>query len=96
MDENFQMKATIDIRELQRRMEDVEGDVKTMKPILYDTVNSVKNIERSVTKMEEINNRQIAEMVDNGKKIKMYVITAIVGGIISMAFMILQKIVIGG
>lgn len=77
--------ATLDVT---RRLEKVEKDIEVIKPIVYNTSNSVKQIEKSVEKMEV-----------NSDKIKGYflasLITATVGGVVGVVFLTL-KLSIGG
>ena len=65
-----------------RRIEDLEGDMKTLKPIVYGTAESAKRIEKAVEKMEANSEKTQA----NSEKIKGYiqaaVITAVVGIIV--------------
>lgn len=79
------LAAAIDVT---RRLEKVEKDIEVIKPIVYNTSNSVKQIEKSVEKMEA-----------NSDKIKGYflasLITATVGGVIGVVFLAL-KLSIGG
>lgn len=47
----FQQAVTV--ADHERRLTELEKDVNTIKPIVYDTASSVKQIEKSVAKMEK-------------------------------------------
>lgn len=64
----------------ERRIKELEQDMKTIKPIVYETSNSVKQIEKSVEKMEQ-----------NSDKIKGYILVAVITGVIGMVFVALQN-----
>lgn len=72
-------------REHERRLSDVEQDMKVIKPIVYNTSNSVNRIDDSVK-----------EMKDTSKQIKMYVVSSVIVGIVGIVFMILQNSLLGG
>ncbi|WP_313891104.1 hypothetical protein [Psychrobacillus sp.] len=82
-------QQAVKLTDHERRISDLENDVKTIKPIVYETSNSVKSIEKSVEKMEK-----------NSDKIKGYflaaAITASVGGVIGIVFIALQISFFGG
>jgi len=82
-------QQAVAITDHERRIAELEGDVKTIKPIVYNTSNSVKSIEKSVEKMEK-----------NSDKIKGYflaaAITATVTGVIGIIFIALQSSILGG
>lgn len=69
----------------ERRIIELENDMKTIKPIVYDTSTSVKQIEKSVEKMEQ-----------NSDKIKHYFLAAAISGIVGIVFLALQNTVFGG
>lgn len=69
----------------ERRIKELEQDMKTIKPIVYETSNSVKQIEKSVEKMEQ-----------NSDKIKGYILVAVITGVIGMVFVALQNSIFGG
>lgn len=69
----------------QRRIEELEKDMKTMKPIVYETASSVKQIEKSVEKMEK-----------NSDKIKGYFLAAAISGGVGIVFIVIQNSTFGG
>lgn len=77
-------QIAVKIQDHERRIKEQEDDMKAIKPIVYDTAGSVKQIERSVSKMEE-----------NSNKIRGYFlaasITAVVGGAIGLVFFVIQS-----
>ncbi|AVK85254.1 hypothetical protein C3943_17825 [Lysinibacillus sp. B2A1] len=69
----------------ERRLQELEKDVSTIKPIVYNTASSVKQIEKSVEKMEL-----------NSDKIKGYFLAAAISGVIGVVFIALQNSIFGG
>ena len=62
--------------DVERRVESLELDMKTIKPIVY----SVKQIEKSVERMEA-----------NSEKIKGYFLSAVITGIVGIIYVALQN-----
>ena len=62
--------------DVERRVESLELDMKTIKPIVY----SVKQIEKSVERMEV-----------NSEKIKGYFLSAVITGIVGIVYVALQN-----
>lgn len=58
-----------------RRLTGLEEDMKAIKPIVYDTASSVKQIERSVEKMTE-----------NSDKMRNYFLSGLISGAVGLAF----------
>jgi|GEM_PF-1309685 len=79
----FQQAVTITDHE--RRLMELEKDVNTIKPIVYNTASSVKQIEKSVEKMEQ-----------NSDKIKGYFLAAAISGVVGVVFLALQNTIFGG
>ncbi|KOS68384.1 hypothetical protein AEA09_07320 [Lysinibacillus contaminans] len=69
----------------ERRLSELEKDVNTIKPIVYNTASSVKQIEKSVGKMEQ-----------NSDKIKGYFLAAAISGVVGIVFIALQNSIFGG
>ncbi|MEH6940763.1 hypothetical protein [Bacillus sp. JJ722] len=68
-------QQAVKIADHDRRIADVENDMRTIKPIVYDTASSVKQIEKSVGKMEQ-----------NSDKIRGYFLSAIIIGVVGLVF----------
>ena len=66
-------EITVKLMDHNRRIEYLEGDMKTVKPIIYDTSASVKRIEKSVEKMET-----------NSEKTRGYIQAAVITGIVGV------------
>ena len=62
--------------DVERRVESLELDMKSIKPIVY----SVKQIEKSVERMEA-----------NSEKIKGYFLSAVITGIVGIIYVALQN-----
>ncbi len=48
-----EFQQAVSIADHERRIDELEKDMKAVKPIVYDTASSVKQIEKSVEKMEK-------------------------------------------
>lgn len=59
----------------ERRIVDLEADMKAIKPIVYDTANAVKQIEKSVVRMTE-----------NSDKIRGYFLAALISGAVGIGY----------
>ena len=80
------LETTVKLIEHSRRLSDLEQDIKAIKPIVYETANSVKQIEKLVGKMEA-----------NSDKMRGYILAAVTTGIIGIVFIALkQTLGIGG
>ena len=66
--------------DVERRVESLELDMKSIKPIVYSTEASVKQIEKSVERMEV-----------NSEKIKGYFLSAVITGIVGIVYVALQN-----
>ena len=66
--------------DVERRLQHLEGDMKSIKPIVYSTEASVKQIEKSVERMEL-----------NSEKIKGYFLAAAISGVVGIAFVAIQN-----
>ena len=66
--------------DVERRVESLELDMKSIKPIVYSTEASVKQIEKSVERMEV-----------NSEKIKGYFLSAVITGIVGIIYVALQN-----
>lgn len=71
---------TLRLMDQERRLRELEGDMKEIKPIVYDTSRSVKAIEKSVEKMTE-----------NSEKIRGYFLNALIVGGLGILFFALQS-----
>lgn len=80
----FQQQA-VTVADHERRLQELEKDVSTIKPIVYNTASSVKQIEKSVEKMEQ-----------NSDKIKVYFLAAAISGVVGVLFIALQNSIFGG
>lgn len=78
-------QQAVSITDHERRIVELENDMKNIKPIVYDTSNSVKQIVKSVEKMEK-----------NSDKIKGYFLAAAISGLVGIAFIALQNSIFGG
>lgn len=78
-------QQAVSIADHERRIIELENDMKTVKPIVYDTASSVKQIEKSVGKMEQ-----------NSDKIKGYFLAAAISGVVGIVFIALQNSIFGG
>ena len=58
-----------------RRIDELESDMKNIKPIVYDTANTMKNIEKSVEKMEV-----------NSDKMRGYFLSAVIVALVGLVF----------
>lgn len=65
----------------ERRITEMEVDMKTIKPIVYDTSNNVKQIAKSVEKMEA-----------NSDKMRGYILAAVVTGVIGIVFIAIKSL----
>lgn len=83
--ENVEIRQAVVNADHARRISELENDMKTVKPIVYDTASSVKQIEKSVGKMEQ-----------NSDKIKGYFLAAAISGVIGIVFIALQNSILGG
>lgn len=72
--------VSLRLMEHERRIKELEGDMKEIKPIVYDTSRSVKAIEKSVEKMTE-----------NSEKIRGYFLNALIVGGLGILFFALQS-----
>lgn len=68
------------LMEQERRIKELEGDMKEIKPIVYDTSRSVKAIEKSVEKITE-----------NSEKIRGYFLNALIVGGLGILFFAFQS-----
>ena len=64
-----------------RRIEELEGDMRTIKPIIYDTAASAKRIEKSVEKMEM-----------HSEKLKGYIQAAVITGIVGILILAVKTL----
>ncbi|MFP7201096.1 hypothetical protein SFC08_08975 [Lysinibacillus halotolerans] len=85
MPENNELQKALAQADHERRIVELERDMKTIKPIVYDTSNSVRQIEKSVEKMEQ-----------NSDKIKGYFLAAAISGVVGIVFIALQNSIFGG
>lgn len=76
---------SLKIMDQERRIKELEDDMKEIKPIVYDTSRSVKAIERSVEKMTE-----------NSEKIRGYFLNALIVGGLGILFFALQSLLTSG
>ena len=76
---NFEL--ALEVMDLKRQTQENKEDIKAMKPIVYDTANSVKQIEKSVDKMEK-----------NSDRIKGYIQAGVISGILGIVFLALKSI----
>lgn len=80
-----EFQQAVSIADHERRIDELEKDMKAVKPIVYDTASSVKQIEKSVEKMEK-----------NSDKIKGYFLAAAISGVVGIVFIALQNSIFGG
>lgn len=85
MEKETQFQQAVTVADHERRLQELEKDVSTIKPIVYDTASSVKQIEKSVEKMEQ-----------NSDKIKGYFLAAAISGLVGVVFIALQNSIFGG
>lgn len=85
MGQETQFQQAVTVADHERRLQELEKDVSTIKPIVYDTASSVKQIEKSVEKMEQ-----------NSDKIKGYFLAAAISGVVGVVFIALQNSIFGG
>lgn len=78
-------QQAVSITDHERRIVELENDMKNIKPIVYNTSNSVKQIEKSVEKMEK-----------NSDKIKGYFLAAAKSRLVGIVFIALQNSIFGG
>ncbi|MEK4713491.1 hypothetical protein [Sporosarcina sp. FSL K6-5500] len=76
---NFEI--SVKILDFERRMKEQESDMKSIKPIVYETSSAVKQIEKSVNKM-----------VENSDKMRGYFLSALVAGGVGIAFFALKAL----
>lgn len=79
-EEEKEFQSAVQMLDHRRRIEELESDVKTLKPIVYDTATSVKSIAKSVDKMEV-----------NSDKIKGYFLAAAISGVVGIVFIAIQS-----
>lgn len=82
---NSELQQALAQADHERRIKELETDMKTIKPIIYNTSNSVKQIEKSVEKMEK-----------NSDKIRGYFLAAAISGVVGIVFIALQNSIFGG
>lgn len=80
-----EFQQAVSIADHERRIVELEKDMNAVKPIVYDTASSVKQIEKSVEKMEQ-----------NSDKIKGYFLAAAISGVVGVLFIALQNSIFGG
>lgn len=81
---NFEL--SVSMMDHSRRITELEADLKTIKPIIYNTANSVRSIEKSVSKMES-----------NSDKMRGYIQGGVVAGILAIVFFAIKSMLgIGG
>ncbi|MDM5233437.1 hypothetical protein [Lysinibacillus pakistanensis] len=85
MSQETTFQQAVTMADHERRLQELEKDVSTIKPIVYNTASSVKQIEKSVEKMEK-----------NSDKIKGYFLAAAISGVIGIVFIALQNSILGG
>jgi len=68
-------ETSVKIMDHDRRIDELEADMKNIKPIVYDTANSVKNIEKSVSKMEA-----------NSDRMRGYLLSAVIVALVGLVF----------
>lgn len=72
-------KQAVFVADMERRVGKLEDDMKEIKPLVYDTANSARQIEKSVEKM-----------LANSDKIRGYFVAAFVSGIVGILFIALR------
>ena len=75
---NFEL--ALEVRDLKRQTQENTDDIKTMKPIVYSTANDVKQIAKSVDKMEK-----------NIDRVLGFVQSGVIAGIIGIIFLALRS-----
>lgn len=80
-----EFQQAVSIADHERRIIELEKDMNAVKPIVYDTASSVKQIEKYVEKMEK-----------NSDKIKGYFLAAAISGVVGIVFIALQNSIFGG
>lgn len=85
MSQETTFQQAVTVADHERRLKELEKDVSTIKPIVYNTASSVKQIEKSVEKMEQ-----------NSDKIKGYFLAAAISGVIGIVVIALQNSIFGG
>jgi len=79
-------ETSVKLMDHGRRITELEADLKTIKPIVYETANSVKSIEKSVGKMET-----------NSDKMRGYIQGGVVAGVLAIVFFAIKSMLgIGG
>lgn len=78
--ELINFETTVKLMDHNRRIDDLEQDMKSIKPIVYETSNSVKQIQKSVEKME-----------NNSDKMRGYILSAVVVGVIGIIFIAIKE-----
>ena len=81
-EESTAFQQALKLADHDRRIAEMEADMKTIKPIVYETSNSVKQIEKSVGKMEA-----------NSDKKRGYVQAAVVTGVIGIVFIAIKSLI---
>ncbi|MEQ6048915.1 hypothetical protein U2I53_07745 [Lysinibacillus capsici] len=80
MSQETTFQQAVTVADHEKRLQELEKDVSTIKPIVYNTVSSVKQIEKSVEKMEQ-----------NSDKITGYFLAAVIRGVVGVLFIALQN-----
>lgn len=75
----------VQLVDYERRIKDLEDDVKALTPLIYGTITSVRQIEKSVERMEK-----------NSDRIKNYFLAAAISGVVGIVFIALQNSLLGG
>lgn len=69
------LEVSVKILDHERRLIEQEADMKAIKPVVYNTAASVKQIEKSVDKMTE-----------NSDKIRGYFLAALITGAVGIGY----------
>lgn len=85
MSQETTFQQAVPVADHERRLQELEKDLSTIKTIVYNTASSVKQIEKSVEKMEQ-----------NSDKIKGYCLAAAISGVVGVLFIALQNSIFGG
>ncbi|KMN39552.1 MULTISPECIES: hypothetical protein [Lysinibacillus] len=80
MSQESTFQQAVTVADHEKRLQELEKDVSTIKPIVYNTVSSVKQIEKSVEKMEQ-----------NSDKITGYFLAAVIRAVVGVLFIALQN-----
>jgi len=64
-----------------RRLDNLEGDMRTIKPIVYETATSAKQIEKSVAKMEK-----------NSEQTKNFIVGSSISGVVAIVFVAIKQL----